>query len=65
MLTPDAEDELGREDDLDFLVELRRADLRRLCGLKTNLGFGGPRWMRVAVERAIARACPVTTKSAA
>jgi hypothetical protein len=58
--TPEYDDLLEREDDLDFLGALRSADLRRLCQLKTNLRDGGAPWMRVAVERAIARACPGT-----
>ena len=64
-LSPEAEDDLAREDDLDFLAEVRTANLRRLCQLKVNLGYGGPRWMRMAVERAIAHACPATGKRAA
>jgi hypothetical protein len=54
------DDVLAREDDLDFLAALRAANLRLLCQLKTNLRYGGAPWMRVAVERAIARACPAT-----
>ena len=57
VLTLEDDDALAREDDLDFLAELRKAELPRLCQLKTNLGFGGPPWMRMAVERAIARVC--------
>jgi hypothetical protein len=53
----DIGDAIAREEDLDFLALLRRGDLSRLCQLKINLARGGPRWMRVAVERAIVRAC--------
>jgi hypothetical protein len=58
------DEDLAREDDLDFLAALREADLSRLCQLKTNVDRGGPPWMRVAVERAIARVCPPAAATA-
>jgi hypothetical protein len=56
------DDVLAREDDLDFLVALRAANLHLLCQIRTNLRYRGAPWMRVAVERAIARTCPTTAR---
>lgn len=44
-----------REDDLAFMNVLRHADAEAMELLRTNLAFGGPRWMVIAVERAIER----------
>jgi hypothetical protein len=62
--TIELDDDLAREDDLDFLAALRSASLSRLCQLKANVERAGPLWMRVAVERAIARVSPEGRKPA-
>jgi hypothetical protein len=50
------DEEDAREDDLDFLDEIRTADLAHLWKLRVILAYGAaPRWMMIAVERAIAR----------
>lgn len=39
--------------DLDFIRELRTADLEHLQMIALNLSFGGPEWQREAVRRAL------------
>jgi hypothetical protein len=51
------DDDLARADDLDFLDELRTADLGQLWRRRVILDYGAaPRWQVIAIERAISRA---------
>jgi hypothetical protein len=58
-------DEDARLDDLDFIEELRAAELGRLWQLRVALSYTGPRWMAIAVQRAIDRALRASSSSAA
>lgn len=53
----DADDKQAawRAEYLAFIAKLRDGDPETLRVLAVNLTYGGPQWMRIAVERAMER----------